>query len=136
MNKTKLKVIAGILLVFLLGVLCGVLGTGIVIKHGIQRFANRTPREHKNFFVERLSKKLELTDTQKQEVEQIFSSTEDDIQKLLETSRGQFSVLMDQRRTQLQKILNPEQQEKLDAFFEQIEKHRPGFPPVPHAPSQ
>ena len=118
---------------FLLGVICGALGTGIFIKHRFQRFAQRSPREHKDLFIEQLSKELALSNAQRAQAEQIFNSTDDEIRTLLEKSRQQFESLMDQRRVELRKILNAEQQEKLDAFFERINKRKPG-PPSPGGP--
>lgn len=125
MNNTKLKIIAGILLVFLLGVFSGALGTGIVLTRRIQRFNSKTPREHKNFFVKRLSKELGLNDEQQQQAEQIFNDTEVEIRALLENSRRQFDALMDQRRLQLRELLEPDRQKKLDAFFKRLRERRP-----------
>ncbi len=135
MNKTKLKIIAGLLLVFLLGAFSGALGTGIFIKHHIQRFTHRTPGKHKSFFVERLSRRLELSDAQQRQADQIFSRTEDEIRTLLEDSRQQFDTLMSQGREELREILDPDQQEKLDAFFERIKKRWPGGPPAANPPT-
>jgi Spy/CpxP family protein refolding chaperone len=128
MNNTKFKIITGLLLVFILGAICGVLGTGIFIKQRFQRLAQGGPGEHRDFFVDRLAKELALSDEQKTQAEEIFKSTEDEIQTLLENSRKQFENLMDQRRVELREILDAGQQEKLDAFFEQLKTRRPGSP--------
>ena len=129
MNNTKFKIIAGLLLVFVLGAICGALGTGIFIKQRFQRFTQRGPEERKDFFVEQLSKELALRDEQRSQAEQIFKSTEDEIQTLLDNSREQFETLMTQSREKLREILEPEQQEKLDAFFMRMKKRRPGPKP-------
>ena len=117
---------------FFLGVGTGVLGTGIVIRHGIRKFTNRDPGSHKTFFMNHLERELTFTDDQRREVEKIVEDTEVEIRDLLRSSRETFAASMEQRRIQLRAILQPEQQQKLDDMFERFQKRWPPMPPLPH----
>ena len=136
MNKTKIKVIAGVLVVFLLGVVIGVLGTGIFIRHGIRKFTQREPGTHRTFFMRRLSRELKLTQAQKPDVEKIVAEADVEIHEFIQQSRFEFTEIMQRRNAQLKEILSPEQQKKLDEMLERIQKRwnpqpPPGAPPPP-----
>ncbi len=122
MNTMKVKAIAGILVVFLLGVIIGALGTGIFIGHKFRQFGEG---EHAfgKFFMRRLNRELKLTDAQKPEVEKIIGETEVEVHELLQTSLGEFVEIMQRRHAQLKEILTPAQQQKLDEMFERMRKH-------------
>jgi len=134
MNKTKLKAIAGILVVFVLGVALGVLGTGIYVRRSIRRFIEHDPADrHKDLLMERLIQELDLTEQQKPRVEQIVTAAQDDLEQFLLQSRQEFSAIMQRRNAQLKEILTPAQQHKLDEMFARMEKRwrRPPPPPTP-----
>jgi Spy/CpxP family protein refolding chaperone len=123
MNKTKLKVIAGILVVFLLGAIIGALGTGVFVVHRIRRFAEGGPALQKTWFMKRLTRRLHLTDAQKPEVEKILDQTEKDVSTFMQKSLSEFAEIMERRNAQLKEILTPEQQKELDEMFERFHKH-------------
>jgi Spy/CpxP family protein refolding chaperone len=122
MNKMKVKAIAGIIIVFLLGAVIGALGTGIFIGHKFRQFGKGEYAFGK-FFMRRLNRELKLTDAQKPEVEKILGETEVEIRTLLHNSMAEFVEIMQRRNAQLKKILDPEQQEKLAEMFERMQKH-------------
>lgn len=128
MNKAKIKVIVGVLLVFLLGVVTGVLGTGIMIRHGIRKFTQRSPdSSHTSLFMKKLSRELNLTETQKPDVEKIVEEAEVEIRDMIRNSRGEFEKIMQQRHAQLRELLTPEQQQQLDEMFTRM---RDRWPPI------
>ncbi len=129
MNKTKIKVIIGILVVFLLGAIIGALGAGIFIGHKIRQFGTN---EHalSKFFMHRLTRELKLTDVQKPEVAKIVEQTDQEIRDLVQKSLAEFGTIMQRRNTELKTVLTPEQQQKLDALTQQMHKRWPK-PPIP-----
>ena len=132
MNKTKVKIVAGVLVVFLLGVITGVLGTNIYVMHGIRKFTSgRPPEAHKNLLMRRLSRELDLTEDQKPQVEKILEEANVEIRAFLTKSRAEFEQIMQPRKAQLKEILTPTQQEKLDKIFARMQQrwHRPPPPP-------
>ena len=134
MNKTKIKVIAGVLVVFLLGVVTGVLGTGIVIRHGIRKFTHRSPdSSHTSLFMKKLSRELNLTEAQKPDVEKIVKEAEVEIRDMIRNSRDEFAKIMQQGHVQLRELLTPEQQQQLDEMFTRMRDRWPPMP-SPHTP--
>ena len=119
MNRMKVKIIAGILAVFLLGVATGVLGTGIVIHRKFRQFT-MGENPFQTFFMRRLNRELNLTEAQKPRVEKIIAQGAVEVRQYLQDSRLEFETIMERRNTQLKEILTPEQQEKLDAMQEKI----------------
>jgi Spy/CpxP family protein refolding chaperone len=129
MNKIKIKVIIGILVVFLFGAVIGALGTGIFIGHKIRQFGTD---EHalSKFFMHRLTRELKLTDAQQPAVAKIVDQTDKEIHNLVQKSLVDFAAIMQRRNTELKTVLTPEQQQKLDALTQQMHKRWPG-PTIP-----
>lgn len=122
MNRMKIKVIAGVLVVFLLGFITGVLGTGIFIRHRFRQFT-AGENSFQTFFMRRLKRELKLTDSQQPEVEKILKQTEVEVRQFLMNSRLEFDKIVQRRNEQLKEILTPAQQKKLDEMHERIKKN-------------
>ncbi len=129
MSKMKIKIIAGVLVVFLLGVITGALGTGHFIKRRFQEFSSGERPFHK-FFMRRLTRELELTDEQKLEVQKILEDSAGEVREFLQNSRIKFDKIMARRTAEIKEILTPDQQKQLDQMHEKIKK-RWHIPP-PH----
>jgi Spy/CpxP family protein refolding chaperone len=123
MNKTKLKVIAGILVVFLLGTIIGALGTGVFVMRKMRQFAKEGPALQKAWFMKRLTRRLDLTEAQQPEVANILDQTEEEINEFMQKSFSEFAEIMQRRNAQLKEILTPEQQKKLDEMSERFHKN-------------
>ena len=103
MNKLKLAV--GVTLVFLVGALAGSLGTGVYLKHRMEKFTvgrpGRPPRTA--FLMRRLSRELDLTDAQRAEVkeiveeyqEKIFAVRRKFLPKIKEITDQSFALIRD-----------------------------------------
>ena len=122
MNMLKVKTIAGILAVFLLGVIIGILGTGIFIRHSFRHFGE-DEHSFRKVFMQRLTRELKLTEAQKPEVEKIVGDTEAEMHTLFQNSLTEFAKIMQSRNAKLKTVLTPEQQKKLDEIQEQMQKH-------------
>jgi predicted PurR-regulated permease PerM len=120
-NKLKIKAIAGILVVFLIGVIIGALGTGIFIRRQIRQFTAEKG-SLQTFFMRRLDRELKLTEAQKPEVAKILEQVGVDLRQFLQNSQTEFRTIMDKRNAQLKEILTPEQQHKLDVMAARIHK--------------
>jgi len=66
--NSKLKVSVGVLLVFVLGILAGSLGTQAYMKYRVSRFVERGHEARAELFLGRLSHDLDLTETQQTEI--------------------------------------------------------------------
>ena len=121
MNRWKL--ISGVVLVFVLGVLAGSMGTGFYFKHRLVP-SKRDPRSRKAFIMEKLSRKLDLTQSQKIRIEKIVSKMVDRRREYFVKRRPEIRRIMDHGFSQIKKELNSDQQKKLDALREKFEKRR------------
>jgi len=117
---------------FLLG---GILGGG-----GVYYFGWSTGRWHRGFSkeraVRRLKKVLNLSDTQIQQVGQIFDDSAEKMRDMQKQAEPQFQVIRDETRRRIRQILTTDQAAKFDELVKQIdERHRRhGPPPLPPPP--
>ena len=114
----RLKLVTGIALLFILGVLVGSIGTKFYLERQHPRL--RDPKTRKAFFMERLSKELNLTQDQKIKIGEIVEQ--------IEIKRREYSL---QRRAEIDRLidgmkkdLDNDQQKKLDAMREHYRKRR------------
>jgi len=117
------KLISGLLLVFVLGVLAGSVGTGFYLKHRLAPII-KEPRARKAFIMKRLSKKLNLTPNQKTKIEPIVEQMIEKRREYYRKIRPEIKRIMDQGFTQIKEELNEDQKKKLDELREKFQKHR------------
>lgn len=134
MNKTQLKVVAGVLAIFLLGIIIGGLGAGIYLRRRVEQFAMKAPKDHKDIFMERLSRELALTESQKPEIEKIVTNSTVEIRQLIQQSRIDFEKIIEHRNAELKAILTPEQYRKLERMEQRIRDRWEKNPPPPPPP--
>ncbi|HVN24000.1 MAG TPA: hypothetical protein VMT71_08505 [Syntrophorhabdales bacterium] len=121
MNKGKL--IVGVALVFIVGVLVGSVGTRLYF----QRHHSFFPGEHGSrtaFIMKRLSKDLSLTEEQKVAVQKIVEQTEEKLREYFLQRRPEIDSIMDDGFSQIRQELNDEQKKKLDELRERFERRR------------
>ncbi len=114
MNKDKLKIFAGILLVFLLGAATGSLVTNIYSKKEFRSWKKGKFFGKRGFLIEELSQKLNLSDTQKQEIEKIMEESFEKIFQLKRKHRPEIKEIFKERNVLIKEKLNDEQKEKFD----------------------
>ena len=133
MKKWKLYV--GLVLVFLLGVAAGSLGDRLIHKQRFDRF-RKDPGARKTLFMERLTRKLDLTEEQKKAFEQIVTQIDEKMQGHLDQKSSEMKAIMDDGFSQMSRQLTPEQQKKLTKMRKRARRfkdHPPG-PPHPKHP--
>lgn len=117
------KLISGLLLVFVLGILVGSVGTGFYLKHRLAPLI-KEPRARKAFIMKRLSKKLNLTPDQKTKIEPLVEQMIEKRREYYGKTRPEIKIIMDQGFAQIKKELNEDQKKKLDELREKFQKHR------------
>lgn len=117
------KLISGLLLVFVLGVLAGSFGTRIYLKDRFEHL-RKDPKARQAFIMRKLSKELELTPDQKIKVEKIVEQMGEKRREFFLKNRPEIKKIMDEGFAQIRKELNSDQQKKLDVLREEFEKHR------------
>jgi hypothetical protein len=118
MNKLKVAII--ILLVFTVGALAGSLGNKLYVKHKFERFVKggRPPLMH--ILMRKMVRELNLTETQKSDIDKIVLQTEGKIANFREKYRPEFGKIIDDTLVQIKEKLNDEQKKKLDKLHEEL----------------
>ena len=119
----KWKLVTGVVLVFVLGVVAGSLGTGFYHKYLFARHKG-DPSARKAFILKKFSQDLDLKEDQKDEFKSIIDQLEDKREKFFRHSHAEFVKMMDQGFLQMKKVLNPDQQKKFDELIEKLRRHR------------
>jgi Spy/CpxP family protein refolding chaperone len=128
----KWKLYAGLVLIFILGVVAGSLGDRFVHKQRFDRF-RKDPGARKTLFLERLTKKLDLTEEQKKVFEQIVTRIDERMQGHRKQKRSEMKAIMDEGFSQMSEQLTPEQKKKLDKMRKKARRFL-GRPPGPSHP--
>jgi len=117
------KLISGLLLVFVLGILVGSLGTGFYLQHRLAPFM-KEPRARKTFIMKRLSKELNLTSDQKAKIDPIVEQMIEKRREYYLKNRPEIKTIMDQGFAQIREELNEDQKKKLDGLREKFHRRR------------
>jgi len=119
----KLKVCIAILLIFILGILAGTLGTGFFIKHRIGRFVQGNGPFPPIKILERLSTKLDLSKSQQMEIEKILEQAKDQLIEFRQVYRPKFEKIFNNTIEQIEQKLDKKQTQKLDKLTERLKHH-------------
>ena len=123
LNTMKVKVVAGVLIVFLVGMLFGAVGTSAFIVRKMRHYVEGTADIRHPWLMRRLSRQLQFTAEQKPQVQSILEKSEVEIRQLVQRSLLEFKEIMERQRAELRPVLTPEQQIQLDKHFGHLQHH-------------
>jgi hypothetical protein len=129
----KWRLILGVVLVFILGVLVGSVGTQLYSKQWVERFW-RDPAGRRALFLQRLTKELGLTGEQQREIKVIIGEVDKKLEALHRERRAEVRKILDESFSRMRAKLDSDQQQKLDELRAKREarlkdgKRRPPFP--------
>ena len=104
--------IIGVVMVFLLGILCGSLATHLLYSYRFDSLARGRGEHREEMVVNRLEKKLSLDERQLQQVRAIVHETHEGITALHSQMRPRMEALIENAQAKINVILTPEQQAK------------------------
>ncbi|MGD9157585.1 MAG: hypothetical protein PVG39_04205 [Desulfobacteraceae bacterium] len=127
MNRFKLVI--GVILVFAVGLLAGAICTGIYYKERIKVFAaGGPPMDAKvRMLLDEFSRDLELTDTQRSEIEKILQDAQEQISELRRKTFPQIEEINDKSLELIREKLNDKQREKFNTFYNKIKRFHNRF---------
>ena len=125
MNMSKVKVWAGILLVFFLGALAGSLGTGVYLKHRIERFSRGKHPPIRVVLMKKLDHELDLTETQRVEVEKILEQLGTKLHELRQKHRPELERLFDDSFDMIKERLDQKQKSRFDEIRQEMRRRHP-----------
>jgi len=140
MTLSKWKIWLGLVILFLSGVLVGGFGTRLYVRHRIANVLTGDRPMFRNLFLRHITRELDLTPEQQEQIERIAEGTAEDLHLLHRQHRSAVEAIFDQAVSDMKVYLSPDQQKQLDAVREKMKafrrrhRHRPphhGPPPPP-----
>jgi len=119
----KWKLIAGVLLIFASGLLVGALVSAMYIKHKHPLF-KRDPVVKTRYIMEKLSGKLDLTDSQKEKITGIVQGIETEARSLYQRHRSEMKAVLEKGVAEMKTELNPQQIRELERMREEYRKRK------------
>jgi Spy/CpxP family protein refolding chaperone len=126
------------IIIFVVGVLLGVAGTGLYIHHCFARAWINTGNH--NHAVDMLASKLNLTDDEKTKVAKVFDDNAPAVEAVRLETNAKLQAIRDKTSVQIRLLLTSDQQQKYDSLKAEWDKkrnandkgwHIPGLPPGP-----
>jgi hypothetical protein len=111
----KWKLVTGVALVFILGVLAGSLGTQLYHRQWSERFW-KDPAARREVFLQRLTRNLDLTEAQQKEFKVIVEEVDRKLVTLRNETHTEIKKIIDESFAQMKEKLDPEHQKKLEEF--------------------
>jgi|SRR5450759_799197 hypothetical protein len=108
--KTKLKVTFVLLGTLVIGIVLGVVGRGVLMKHHRQKLDKM---ERTELFLSRINEAVDPDSSQKPKVEEIAKRTAERIEILFDHHQSEMATLVDSMKRELSAVLTPSQQQRL-----------------------
>lgn len=115
----KWKAIGGVLLVFILGVGAGALGSMCIVRHRGEFMMRGGPHAFGEAAVRRLDHELKLTPDQHRQVEAIIADARTEIKKLHKEAQPKIDAIFEQAVGRVSAILRQDQKEKFDNMVQE-----------------
>lgn len=116
------KLIAGVAIVFALGILAGSLGTGLLFKYRVIRPARMEPSEKKAMILKKYSKALSLSPDQITGFKAIIDDMDTNRRDMFKKVRPEMRKMRQQGEMKMKALLTPEQKDKLDQLHQEFRK--------------
>ncbi|MGB6545835.1 MAG: hypothetical protein WA871_08355 [Candidatus Acidiferrales bacterium] len=124
-KQANRKAIAWLVVVFVLGIALGVVGTYVVTTRVFARGADeRTPASQRAHYLDRLDHELNLTADQQKQIDGILAGVQSRYDAIHQSVVPQFDQARQDGRAQIRQLLTPEQQPKFDDFMKRMDEER------------
>ena len=126
-NNYKLWIVFSLIVVFIAGVLSGILIEQHLIDKKVKKKTERKPDRRSSVrfpTLEMMAEELGLTPEQQEQIREIFRNNEERMMKEIRSSRERYSAMRTQLRSEIKSILSEEQSQKFDAMIEKYVSQR------------
>lgn len=124
-NRTNRRAVGWVLVVFVLGIALGALGTYMV---GARVWGARpeiqSHRDKQARMVGRFTHELSLTSTQQKQLEAILADMQSKYEEIRKQTAPQTEQVRQEGREQIRAILTPEQKPKFEEFLSRLDEER------------
>jgi len=117
----KWHVILGVALVFVAGILTGVAGARLYVKSRIEKAIRGGPDAVRERVMAKLTRELRLSGEQKAEIEPVVKEVQMKLARLRAVYQPEVEQVIGEGIEQINPHLNPRQQEKIRAFYRQVQ---------------
>ncbi|HXG91832.1 MAG TPA: hypothetical protein VNN73_05605 [Blastocatellia bacterium] len=119
-SKNKWQVRVAAVVIFVLGFAAGALSLNLYRSYGSG--SNHPPRQAR---FEKMLDRLNLSDEQRAQMEEIIRDTRSRLAALREKSKPEFMEIRRQSRERMQQVLTPEQWQQLEQMMRKMRERRP-----------
>jgi Spy/CpxP family protein refolding chaperone len=119
------RAIVGILFVFLLGAASGAFVTHAIDRTRMEAFVHGGPAMREEAIVQRLTARLDLDASQREQVKAIVHEVHAGIGQVRRQTRPRIEALIEQGQERINVVLRPEQREKFRKMIAERKAHRP-----------
>jgi len=116
------KLITGVIIVFVLGILMGSLGTGLLYKYRVIRPVKLEPSEKKALILKKYSKALALSPEQTTGFKTIIDDMDLKRREFFKKFRPEIRKIREQGVIKMKALLKPDQQDRLDKLHQTFRK--------------
>ncbi|MGV8073002.1 MAG: hypothetical protein AB2L11_00345 [Syntrophobacteraceae bacterium] len=114
----KVKLWAGLLILFISGVATGAVGSWVIAERHTMDMLSRGRFEFHRIVAKKLTRELGLDEVQRERITGILCQTHKEMRELRRRHRPEADQIMQRGIDSMKAGLSPEQQTKLDAFYE------------------
>jgi len=119
------KIILRYGLVFMLGLVLGMAGSRLALKHRFARVMQDRPAAQRQMMMRHLTRQLQLTKPQQIEIERIVDARLKALSDVRERHQPEVQAIFQQAEDEMKSHLLPKQQQKLDQIMERMQKRGP-----------
>jgi Spy/CpxP family protein refolding chaperone len=122
MNRTKIRLIAGIVALFIIGGGIGLLSDRLYMEHKLRRLTEVTPEQRKAYILQKYTKELHLTEAQQVEIRKILDEKSDEIAQNTQRYKENIDKIRQHYDARIKALLTPEQQQLYDEMKQRIKE--------------
>ncbi len=122
LKMNKFKIMAGILLVFLLGGIAGSLGTSIYMGKRFRTIMQGPPAFLIPKFIGKLERELNLSPQQQEQIRRTSAELREELNEFMEKNRPMAEEILDRHISSIKSVLEPGQQEKMEKIREKMKQ--------------
>lgn len=122
----RMKAIAGIIIIFTLGIMTGVLGTSMVIKHRMHEFHEKGPPPIKPMFMKKIGRHLDLTPVQRAAMVKELDALQTTLRELRQDFHPPMQAAFDESFERMKTHLTEPQKRKLEMLKKDLPWRLPG----------
>jgi Spy/CpxP family protein refolding chaperone len=122
MNRTKIKLVAGIVALFIIGGVIGLLGDRLYMEHKLRRLTEFNSEQRKAYILQKYTKELHLTEDQQVEIRRILDEKSDEIAQNTQRYKEDIDKIRQRYDERIKALLNPEQRELYDEMKQRIKE--------------